>query len=154
MTVEIVEFPTTRVAVIEHRGSPVFEHKTVQKLVAWKLEQRLLDQTRYRTYALHHADPRSVAPSEYRAEFCLSIDREIGENHYGIYEKTIPGCRCARTRDVGSRLNNQAALYLFEVWLPASGETWTGDPAIFHYVNVGPTVTDSEAVTDVYLPLR
>lgn len=154
MTVEIVGFPTTRVAAIEHRGPPALEHDTVRKLVAWKLEQRLLDQTKYRTYGMHYADPRSVVPSEYRAEFCLSIDREVGENVYRIYEKIIPSCRCARARDIGSRMNNLAAKHLFEVWLPTSGETWTGDPAIFHYVNVGPTVKDSDAITDVYLPLR
>jgi AraC family transcriptional regulator len=154
MTVEIVEFPATRVAAIEYRGPPAREHDAVRMLVAWKLEQRLVDQTKYRTYGMHHADPRIVAPSDYRAEFCLSIDREVGTNEYGIYEKVIPGCRCARARDIGSRLDNQAAKYLFEAWLPCSGEVWTGDPAIFHYVNVGPSVKDAEAVTDVYLPLK
>jgi AraC family transcriptional regulator len=154
MNVEIVMFPATRVAAVEHRGSPALEHDTVQKLVAWKLEQRLLDQVKYRTYGMHYADPRTVSPSEYRAEFCLSIDREVSANHYGIYEKVIPSCRCARARDVGSRMNNQAAKYLFDVWLAASGEIWTGEPAIFHYVNVGPSVKDAEAITDVYLPLR
>lgn len=154
MTVEIVEFPMTRVAAIEHRGAPALEHDTVRKLVAWKLEQRLIDQTKYRTYGMHYADPRIVEPSYYRAEFCLSIDREVGKNDRGIYEKVIPGCRCARARDIGSRLNNQAAKYLFDVWLPGSAEVWTGDPAIFHYVNVGPSVKDAEAITDVYLPLK
>lgn len=154
MNVEIVVFPATRVAAIEHRGPPALEHDTVRKLVSWKLEQRLLDPAKYRTYGMHYADPRTASPSEYRAEFCLSIDREVGPNAHGIYEKLIPSCRCARARDVGSRMNNQAAKYLFEVWLAASGETWTREPAIFHYVNVGPSVSDSEAITDVYLPLE
>lgn len=154
MTVELVIFPATRVAAIEHQGPPALEHDTVRKLVAWKLEQQLLDQTKYRTYGMHHADPRTVEPSRYRAEFCLSIDRQVGKNEYGIYEKVIPSCRCALARDIGSRLNNQAVKYLFETWLPSSGEVWTGDPAIFHYVNVGPNVKDAEAITDVYLPLN
>jgi AraC family transcriptional regulator len=154
MNVEIVVFPEVRVAAIEHRGAPALEHETVRKLVAWKLENRLLDQTRYRSYALHYSDPRTVEPSEYRMEACLSIDRSVGENRFGIYEKVLPSVRCARARDIGSRLNNQAVRYLFEVWLPSSGETWTGDPAIFHYVNVGPAVKDAEAITDVYLPLK
>lgn len=154
MQVEIVVFPETRVAAIEHRGSPALEHDTVRKLVAWKIENRLLDQVKYRTYGLHYADPRKVEHSEYRAEFCLSVDREIGENPYGIREKVLPSVRCARARDIGARLNNKAAKYLFEVWLPSSGKIWTGDPAIFHYVNVGPNMKDSEAITDVYLPLK
>lgn len=154
MHVEIVVFPETLVAAIEHRGSPALEHDTVRKLVAWKIEQRLLDQTKYRSYGRHYADPMSVPPSDYRMECYLSIDRKVGDNSYAIYEKVLPRVRCARARDIGSRLNNQAAKYLFEVWLPASEEVWTGDPAIFHYVNVGPSVRDAEAVTDVYLPLK
>ena len=154
MDVEIVFFPETRVAAIEHRGSPASEHDTVRKLVAWKLERGFLDQAKYRTYGMHHGDPRTTAPAEYRAEFCLSIDGAVGENTHQIYEKIIPGCRCAKARDVGSRKNNQAVKYLFETWLPQSGQIWTGDPAIFHYVNVGPGVKDHEAITDVYLPLR
>jgi AraC family transcriptional regulator len=154
MNVEIVQFPETRVAAVEHRGSPALEHDTVRKLVAWKIENRLLDQAKYRTYGLHYGDPRKVDPSEYRAEFCLSIDRPVGENQYSIYEKVLPSARCARARDLGSRLNNQAAKFLFDVWLPGSGEIWTGHPAIFHYLNVGPSVKDAEAITDVYLPLK
>jgi AraC family transcriptional regulator len=154
MKVDIVVFPATRVAAIEHRGSPSLEHETVRKLVAWKVEHRLLDQTKYRMYGLHHADPRTAGPAQYRAEFCLSVDTEVGVNRYGIYETIIPEFRCAIARDVGSRLNNQAARYLFDQWLPASGESWTGYPAIFHYVNVGPTVRRHEEITDVYLPLR
>jgi AraC family transcriptional regulator len=155
MTVEIVQFPETRVAAVEHRGSPALEHETARKLVAWKLERGLRDQARYRSYGLHHNDPHQVAPADYRMEFCLSLDGEpIGDNPYGVYEKIIPGFRCAKARDVGSRMDNQAAKYLFETWLPSSGETWTGHPAIFHYVNVGPTVKPHEAITDVYLPLK
>lgn len=153
MDIELVMFPATRVAAIEHRGSPSLEHETVRKLVAWKIEQRLLDPTKHRSYGIHHGDPRLVAPSEYRAEFCLSIEKDIGENPYGIYEKLLPACRCARARDIGSRSDNKAARYLFEEWLPRSGERWTGYPAIFHYVNVGPAVKECDAITDVYLPL-
>lgn len=66
---------------------------------------------------------------------------------------TIPRLKCALARDIGSRMNNQAAAYLYEKWLPASGETLSGYPIIFHYLNVGPDVKDEEAVTDVYMPL-
>lgn len=146
-------FPQTRVAAVEHRGPAAAEYDAVRRLVSWKLEHRFLDHGKYRTYGLHYADPRSVSPAEYRAEFCLSIDEQVGENAHGVYEKLLLACRCARARDVGSRKDNRAVKYLFDVWLPASGERWNGTPAIFHYVNVGPSVKESEAITDVYLPL-
>ena len=56
-------------------------------------------------------------------------------------------------RDVGSRLDNKAAKFLFDEWLPRSGERIATLPLVFHYVNVGPQVQEHEAITDVYLPL-
>jgi AraC family transcriptional regulator len=152
--VRIVTSPETRVAAIEHRGSPAQEHDTVRRLIAWKLEKRLLDQARYRMYGLHYTDPRQVDPSQYRVDFCLSYDGPVEPNAFGVLEMTIPAMRCAVARDVGSRLDNQAAKFLHDVWLPASGEQVSGQPLVFHYVNVGPSVAESEAITDVYLPLK
>ena len=60
----------------------------------------------------------------------------------------------AMARDIGSRLDNKAAQYLYDVWLPRSGEAMADGPLLFHYVNVGPNVGEHEAITDVYLPLK
>jgi AraC family transcriptional regulator len=68
--------------------------------------------------------------------------------------KLIPGGRCAVARHIGSRDNISAAAYLYEVWLPQSGEAPRPFPIFFHYLNVGPAVREDEMVTDVYLPLR
>ncbi len=155
MHVEIVTFAETKVAAIEHCGSPAREHETVRKLVAWKLENGLLDASKHRHYGIHYTDPRTVPASEHRVDFCLSVDEHIGPNNpYAIVNKVIPACRCARARDVGSRSNNRAAAYLYEAWLPRSGESVGDAPIFFHYVNVGPNVRDEEMITDVYLPLR
>ena len=154
MQVDIVTFPATKVAVIEHRGSPALEYETAKKLIAWKIENRLLDQQKYRSYGLHYTDPFTVSPADHRVDFCLSIEQPVAENSYGIRDGSIPVLRCARARDIGSRSNNQAAIYLYNVWLPQSGETPSGFPMIFHYVNVGPNVKTEEMITDVYLPLR
>ena len=152
MQVSIVTFPETRAAGIRHVGPPSQEHETVRRLVAWKLQNRLMDATRYRHYGLHYVDPAS--PGEYRVDFCLSYDGTIGPNEAGIVEMVIPSMRCAMARDIGSRLDNKAARYLFSEWLPRSGEQLSGLPAVFHYVNVGPAVREEDAITDVYLPLR
>jgi AraC family transcriptional regulator len=154
MQVSIVTFPETRVAAIRHVGPPSLEHATARKLIAWKIAQGLLDQARYRTYGLHYTDPRAVNPSDHRVEFCLSFEGCIEPNVYGIADMTIPAMRCAKARDVGSRLNNKAARYLYDEWLPQSGEKIAARPLVFHYVNVGPDVKESEAITDVYLPLQ
>lgn len=154
MNVDIVTFPETRVAFIEHRGAPAGEHETARKLIAWKIEHRLLDPVRHRSYGLHYTDPLTTPPADHRVDFCLSVDAEVPPNTFGIGTRTIPSQRCARARDIGSRSNNRAARYLFNIWLPASGEAASGAPMIFHYVNVGPGVREADMITDVYLPLR
>ncbi len=153
MQVTIVTFPQTRVAAIAHLGSPSQEHDTARKLIAWKVENRLLDPARNRSYGLHYADPTGPDASKYRVDFCLSVDGPVAQNSHGIVEMTIPSFKCALARDVGSRANNQAARYLYEKWLPSSGEQLSGHPLIFHYVNVGPNVQAPDAITDVYMPI-
>lgn len=154
MQVKIVTFPETKVAMIRHIGPPSKEHDTVRRLIEWKITHRLLDQDKYRSYGLHHTDPRAVPPSEHRVDFCLSFDGEVDDNDLGIIGGVIPATRCALARDIGSRADNKAVSYLVEEWLPTSGEAVSGYPVIFHYVNVGPDVPEREAITDVYLPLK
>jgi len=154
LDVQIVLFPETKVAAIEHYGPPALEHNTAQKLIAWKLEHGLLNPLKYRSYGIHYTNPYTTPPAEHHVDFCLSIEEEVGPNPYGILNKVIPSCRCALARDVGSRSNNKAAVYLYEHWLPQSGESVGAFPIFFHYVNVGPKVREDEMITDVYLPLK
>ena len=154
MDVQIVVFPETRVAAVQHLGSPALEHDAVRKLIAWKLEQRLLDPLKHRSYGIHYTDSRTTPPLDHHVDFCLSIEREVGSNSFGIINKIIPRNRCALARDIGSRYNNKAAVYLYEEWLPQSGEAPGNFPIFFHYANVGPTVREEEMITDVYLPLK
>jgi AraC family transcriptional regulator len=154
MQVTIIDFPETRVAAIEHRGPLATEHDTARKLIAWRLEHGLRDQTRYRSYGVHYTDPRTTPPEQHRVDFCLSVDFEVSPNPYGAVNKVIPANRCALARHLGSRAHNAAAVYLYEQWLPAFGEQPGGFPIFFHYVNVGPSVSEKDMITDVYLPLR
>ncbi len=154
MNVQIVVFPETRVAAIEHFGPPELEHDTARKLIAWKLEQRLLDPLRHRSYGVHYTDPRTTQPSGHHVDFCVSIDHDVAANSIGIIDKVIPRNRCALARDIGSRYDNKAAVYLYEQWLPRSGELPGNFPIFFHYVNVGPKLREEEMITDVYLPLK
>ena len=153
MDVEVVSFPKTKVAVIEHHGSPALEYESVKKLIAWRIENKLPPSDAHRSYGIHYNDSRNVSPSEYRADFCISVEHEISDNSFGVVTKTIPELRCANARHLGSRENVTAAQYLYEQWLPNSGEKLADYPIIFHYVNVGPQVKESEMVTDVYLPI-
>ncbi len=151
MNVRIVEFPETHVAALEHHGAPGLEYDTVRRFVAWRVANRLAPD-RHRSYGLHYNDPRT-AGENYRMDVCASMDGPVPENVEGIVSKVIPAGRCAVARYVGSRDEVRAAQYLYETWLPVSGETLRDYPLIFHYVNVGPNVAEHEMITDVYLPI-
>jgi AraC family transcriptional regulator len=150
--VQIVVFPETKVAAIEHFGSLALEHDSARKLIAWKLEERLLNPLKHRSYGVHHTDPRTTQASDHHVDFCLSVDAAVKPNSFGIINKVIPRNRCALARDIGSRYDNKAAVYPFEQWLPRSGELPGHFPIFFHYANVGPSVREEEMITDVYLP--
>ena len=152
MEVKIVDFPETKVAVLEHHGPPALEHESVKKLVAWRIENKFQPE-KHKNYGIHYNDPATTTPEEYRVDLCISVECEVPPNPQGVINKVIPAGRCAVARHVGSRNNVTAAAYLYEKWLPASGEKVREFPIFFHYVNVGPNVQDHEMITDVYLPL-
>lgn len=153
MPVRIVDFPETRVAALEHRGSPEREHETIRSFVAWRIAQGL-HPDRHRSYGIHYNDPRTTPPADYRMAVCVTVDFDVAPNALGVFNMVIPGGRCAMARHLGPRDHVAAAPYLYDVWLPASGEALRDFPIFFHYVNVGPQVQPHEMVTDVYLPLR
>jgi len=153
MDVEIINFPKTKVAVIEHHGSPMLENNSIMKLVEWRKENKLPPSEIHRSYGVHYNDPNIVSPSDYRIDLCVSVEHEIAENTYGVVAKTIPALRCAKVRHLGSRENMTTARDLYKEWLPKSGETLTDFPIFFHYVNVGPQIKESDMITDVYLPI-
>lgn len=89
----------------------------------------------------------------YRVDLCISVKTDVLQNSYGVINKIIPACRCATARYFGSRDNVIVAQYLYEQWLPGSGEQLAEFPMFFHYVNVGPQLQEAEMITDVYLPI-
>ena len=153
MDVEIVEFPETKVAVVKHKGPPETENQSLKRLIDWRIENKFPSSPKHRDYGLHYNDPRKVLPEEFRIDLCISVENEIDDNPYGVVNKVIPACRCAKARHIGSRENVLAAEYLYEKWLPESCEQYSELPIIFHYVNVGPDIQSHEMITDVYLPL-
>lgn len=152
MQVEIVDFPETKVAAVEHLGSTADVYDSVRRLVEWRRNNRV-SPAGHATYGVHH-DLRLHAESGYRMDICVAFEREVVPNPQGVVGRIIPGGRCARVRYIGSREYIPVVEPLFTDWLPHSGEQRRDYPLFFHYVNVGPDVVDHEMITDVYLPLR
>ena len=153
MDVALVEFPATKVAVLEHKGAPALEGQTVKKLIDWRITQGLMGAD-HKSYGIHYNNPATTPPEDYRVDFCISVQQEIAHNPWGVINKIIPAGRCARVRYVGSRQHIHVPQFLYEQWLPKSNESPGDFPLFFHYVNVGPDIEESEMKTDIYLPLK
>ena len=110
--VKIVNFPETKVAVIEHLGPPETLMASVKKLIDWRIENGMAPE-KHRTYGIHYNDSRTISPSEYRVDLAISVDSEVPVNKYGVVNKVIPEVRCAVARHLGSRENVKAAEYIY-----------------------------------------
>lgn len=153
MQVELVDFPRTLIAALEHRGPEHLSHKTTMKFIDWRRSVGIKpDQGQ--TYGIHYTDPVNTLPEDYRFDIAVSIAAPVAPNEFGVITKEIPAGRCARVRHLGSRHWIGAAEWLYREWLPRSGEHTRAFPLFFHYLNVGPGVFERDMITDVYLPLR
>jgi AraC family transcriptional regulator len=152
-TVRIVSFPATRVGVLEHRGSPMRLGDSIRNFIEWRKANALPPRTSA-TFNIAYNDPEETPPEEFRFSLCAATDKPIGPNEAGVTAMTIPGGRCALLRHIGSDDHlGRSILHLYATWLPGSGESPRDFPLFMQRVKFFPDVPDSEAITDIYLPL-
>jgi AraC family transcriptional regulator len=158
MDPKIVTLPHTRIAVLEHRGSPLELMKSVQRFIEWRKSCDVSPNATSQTYGIAYDDPSTTKPEDFRFDICGSIGASVGKipaNDFGIIEKSIPAGRYVVARHLGSTdLIGKTVYALYAEWIPASGEELRDFPCFFHYIERMPKVSEHEQVTDVYLPLR
>lgn len=151
--VSTVQFPETRLAALEHRGSHDSLHLSIQKFVAYRRRNQLAPGN-HATFNLVYDNPHTTEASAFRMDICCSVSRPVEPNPEGVVEKTIPAGRCARIRCQGGDDALESCLtHLYGKWLPTSGETVRDFPLFFQRITFFPDVPECEAVTDVFLPL-
>ncbi len=151
--VNIVHFPETRVAAVEHRGSPDQIGDTIRRFIEWRKQNRLPPKLSA-TFNIAWGTP-DTPPDEFHMDICAATDRPVAPNESGVIAKTIRPGRCAVLRHLGSDDTLGATInYLCATWLPQSGEEPRDFPIFFQRISFFPDVPEHEAITDVFLPLR
>jgi AraC family transcriptional regulator len=146
--VDIVKFAPTRVACYEHRGPRWRLAQSIRNFAQWRRENQLPPRISATFNVFHDQADTCI-------DLCAATDKDVGSNSFGVIAKTIPGGRCAVLRHVGSdNTLGQSIAYLYNDWLPHSGEALRDFPLFCERVEFFPEVPADEAVTDVYLPLR
>jgi AraC family transcriptional regulator len=152
--VTIRDVPPTKVAIMEHRGSPETLGATIQRFIAWRKAAGLHPRTNP-TFNVWRSERRPASPAEYSTDLCVGTDQPIEANGEEIKAGEIPGGRCAVLRVVGYTDNLEpAALFLYRDWLPASGEEARDFPIYCQRLSFFPEVPEHEAVAEVFLPLK
>lgn len=153
--VEIVDFESTLVAVLEHRGPVEGVNGSVAEFIEWRKASGLSPKGSVRTFGIAYDNPDTTEPASFRFDICGEVAAEVPANPQGVVTKRLAGGRCARVRHLGSHQRIGESIYpLYRDWLPQSGEELRDFPLFFHYVNLLPDTPEGELVTDVYLPLR
>jgi len=155
MNIQITDFAETKIAVLEHRGSPESINDSVSQFIKWRKQSKLSPVKASKTFGIIYEDPKQVKSSDFRWDICGSVEKDVPDNDYGIFTKIIPKGRCALIRHLGSQneMENKVR-YLYGEWLPKSGEELRDFPCFLHYINLFPDVPEHELITDIYLPLK
>ena len=150
----IRQVPTTRVAIMEHRGDPATIGATLQRFIAWRKAAGLHPKTNP-TFNVWRSERRPASLADYSLDLCVGTDHPIQPNGEHVRAGEIPGGRCAVLRVVGNTDNLEpAALYLYRDWLPASSEEARDFPIYCQRLSFFPEVPEHEAVVELFLPLN
>lgn len=154
MQVTIVNFPETKVALLQHRGLASEKMQTISKFIEWRRARGHTPQNSA-TYNILYDDTNLASAEEFRFDICGAIDEEVEPNPQGVKNAFIPGGRCAVVRHLGSSDNIDVSVrYLYRDWLPTSGEELRDFPCFLHRVALPSQVSDKDVITDIYLPLK
>jgi AraC family transcriptional regulator len=152
--VRVVQFPETRLGVLEHRGSSLRLGESIRAFIEWRKTSRLPPHASA-TFNFVYNDPDETPPEEFRFGLGAATHMPIAPNDAGVTAFTIPAGRCALLRHIGSDDQlGRSITHLYANWLPGSGEELRDFPLFMQRLAFFPDVPDSEAVTDIYLPLR
>ena len=152
--VQRVEFPSTPVAVLAHRGDPQRLGDSIRRFIDWRRRNGLPPQASA-TYNICYDDPQDCDPQAFRLDLCAATADDIAPNPEGVVAGVIPAGRCALLRITGpDTLLDPAARFLYGQWLPQSGEEPRDFPFFLRRVTFFPEVPEALAVSELFLPLR
>lgn len=152
--VSIVDFPETSIAVLAHRGPAETLIHSIQKFIQWRKVNHS-PPNKSKTFNIVYDDPATAEPEQYRFDICASHKGPVADNNHGVIHRLIPKGRCALIRHIGpDDVIEHLVSYLYGEWLTNSHEELRDFPLFFERITFFPDVPESDAVTDIYLPLR
>ncbi|WP_406665474.1 GyrI-like domain-containing protein [Gallaecimonas sp. GXIMD1310] len=150
----VVTVNPVMVACLTHQGSPQQLSHSIQAFIRWR-QAKGLSPAKSRTFNIFYGDPATTPPADFRLDLCCTITEPLAAADQPVVAKTIAGGRYARLRHIGSdETLGSAIAFLYRQWLPASGYELREEPLFVERLQFYPEVPETEAVTDIYLPVQ
>ena len=152
--VAIHDVPATPVAILEHRGDRATFPDTRQRFIDTRKAFGLSPETTP-IYMVFRSEREPANPEDYSVDLCFPTDQTIPADHPHVKAGIIPAGRCAVLRYPGNTQNLEpTAQYLYQDWLPASGEEVRDFP-IYSRRRLAPIadLSSYEMVLELFLPL-
>lgn len=154
-------FDKTQIASLSHKGSPQTLHTSIKRFIEWRKAHHT-PPTLSKTFNILYNDPHTTPAEDYRFDIATNItsknltnDKQLKENKQGVVLSEIPAGYCAVLRYTGSDDNlGELINALYSQWVPQRGKTLRDFPCFIERVKMFPTVNQTEAVTDIYLPIE
>jgi AraC family transcriptional regulator len=154
--VRIVHLDPVRVAALPHKGSYNAIGDSFQKLTAWAVGRHLLGESS-RMFGIYPDDPKAMPASELNSKACVQVaeDFSLAEQDAPIHITHTSAGRCAQMVFTGPYAELHTAYdWLYEVWLPQSGEQPGDQPPIEEYLNDPRSNPPSSWQTAISIPLK
>ena len=159
--VKIQWFNKTKIASLSHKGSPQALHTSIKRFIDWRKAHHTPPEVS-KTYNILYNDPQTTPADEYRFDIAsnitsknLTLENQLKANDYGVVLDEINEGYCAVLRCTGSDVDlGDIINALYSQWMPQSGKTLHDFPCFIERVKMFPSVNQSEAISDIYLPIQ
>jgi AraC family transcriptional regulator len=151
--VHIKTLPVANVVALAHLGDYQTIGHSFEKLSAWAAGKGFL-RSDSRSWGIYYDDPSSKPKSDLVSEACVEAPaNERGEGSFRAI--TTPGGKCAVFEFTGPYSDLEKPYrWLYETWLPQSGEEPRDAPPFEEYLNDARTTPPAQLRTAICIPLR
>jgi AraC family transcriptional regulator len=150
--VETVNLPRLRLAMIEHRGDYQLTGKVFERLIMFAATTGLL-RPDTRVIGIYQDDPESVPQAELRSAACITVPNDWAPSGE-LKEGHVEGGQYAKIIHTGPYTELKTAYdWLYQTWLPISGEELRNLPCLEEYLNNPRQVPAKDLETAVLIPL-
>jgi AraC family transcriptional regulator len=151
--VRIQDLAPIRIAALAHEGDYMYIGKTFERLMVWAAGKGVV-KADVRTFGIYYDDPTSKPKNELRSDACLEIPKSFVPDGDAKLLHT-PGGRSAVFTFTGpySELEKPYR-WLYDTWLPQSGEEVRDAPPFEEYLNDARNTPPQHLKTAICIPLK